>query len=826
MTSAKLQTVPAARSASRQIELRGVRVHNLKQVDLDVPLGSLVVFSGVSGSGKSSLAFDTLFAEGQRRYIESFSAAARQYLERIERPNADRIAHVPPSIAIRTDATSRASTLRTSVASLIEVDASLRRLFARIGHVICPDCQIEVRPQSPADIVQAVAMLPAGARFQICFTPAVDHASNPTDWLARGFSRAISLGKTVSLEGLDPAVVSQIHGLIVDRLVAGKVTDERLAESAETAFREGNGRLFLLIETSQNSDQSEMITIDDRSWLVHRFGRHWECSRCHREFLPPNPRLFEPEFAGGCPACSASPSDPITPTCDTCHGTRVCPAGLAVQVNGKSIADFLQSTIRQAFVLTEATETAVTPTERLQSELIFADIRRRLQTTVDIGSGYLTLLRSAQTLSGGEIRRLMLASAIGSRVTGTLCLVDEPSAGLHSSEIPRIVDALRRLVAHRNSVIVVEHESQIIRAADRVVDIGPGAGPAGGTIVFAGTPDDLCQVEQSATAQALRSEATLLSRTRSRRAATDWLTLESCAKANERDLRRRTLLASPMKFPLGVLCAVSGPGGSGKTTLVLETLAPVLRHRIDSSLAGVDGFAVHGGKSLTEVAIVDASPLTRSSRSNAATWIEIFDEIRDVFAMSSDAKQRGFGPQHFSFNAAQGGRCRSCRGTGILRHDMQFMPDVTLTCPECGGTRYRREILDVKYRGKSIADVLAMSAAEASLFFRNHARLQGRLQVLKQIGLDYLVLGQPTDTLSGGEAQRLRLAAKLTSSRGPTLIVCDEATVGLHPADISRLVACFDELLGIGHSILVIDNSPWLLSAADFVIELPAPPAD
>jgi excinuclease ABC subunit A len=278
-----------------------------------------------------------------------------------------------------------------------------------------------------------------------------------------------------------------------------------------------------------------------------------------------------------------------------------------------------------------------------------------------------------------------------------------------------------------------------------------------------------------------------------------------------------------LKLPLGVLCVVSGPGGSGKTTLIAEVLVPALRKRLDpageSSNLGQYG-SLQGGESLVDVAVVDRAPLTRSSRSNAATWIEVFDEIRDVFALSPEARQRGFGPQHFSFNAAQGGRCRACRGTGVLRHDMHFLPDVTLPCPECGGTRYRREILDVKYRGRSIADVLAMSATEAAVFFRNHPRLQARLQMLKQIGLDYLVLGQPTDTLSGGEAQRLKLAARLTSGRGPTLIVCDEATVGLHPADVTRLIACFDQLLGIGHSIVVIDNSPELISAADHVIEV------
>jgi excinuclease ABC subunit A len=321
--------------------------------------------------------------------------------------------------------------------------------------------------------------------------------------------------------------------------------------------------------------------------------------------------------------------------------------------------------------------------------------------------------------------------------------------------------------------------------------------------------------EDSATAKVLRTSEGSSAVAHVPRSPSDWITLKQVNYRNLQDLT--------VRIPLGVLCVIAGPGGSGKSSLLQDILVPLIRHRLDPTAKALDPArcrGLEGGESITELAVVDRTPLTRSSRSNAATWIDVFDDIREVFAMSSEAKQRGFGPQHFSFNAAQGGRCRACRGTGVFRHDMQFLPDVTLTCPECGGTRYRREILDVKYRGRSIADVLAMSATEAATFFRNHSRLQSRLQMLKQIGLDYLVLGQPTDTLSGGEAQRLKLAARLTTGRGPTLIVCDEATVGLHPLDVERLADCFDELLAIGHSIVVIDNSPDLIRRADHVIEL------
>ena len=810
------------RPAVRMMELRGVRVHNLRQVDLDIPLGKLVVLSGVSGSGKSSLAFDTIFAEGQRRYIESFSASARQYLERIERPNADRIAHVPPAIAIRSESSSRELSPLTTVASLSEVDVALRRLFARVGHVICPTCQCEVRPHSVPAVIREIEQLPPGIRLQFCFSPSSDDDHQlPAAWLARGFTRAIISGELLPLDQLAADVRLNDAWIVADRLVSGKATSERLADAAELAFREGNGRFVVLVECAASEPADPLGSthrIDGRTWTVHRFSRHWECTTCHSQFLPPEQRLFEPHFRGGCPAAvHGNRNQSLLASgeeCPQCRGTLLCPEALAVRVGGRNFADMLKLTVAEAIKIFEDLPQSISASEQSLSQLARDEIRRRLQLMVELSLGHLRLQRSARSLSSGQIRRLLLAAACGSRITGTLCIIDEPSAGLDPSEVPSLIQTLRQLVLQRNSVIVVDHDPQLIRAADHVVDLGPGAGPQGGNVVFAGNPDQLALVEDSATARALRIETDRPVNVRVPRKPTDWLDLNQIHFRNLHDLR--------VKIPLGVLCVISGPGGSGKTSLLSGVLVPAVRYRLNptTDAVGRDCCEISGGESITELSVVDRTPLTRSSRSNAATWIEVFDDIRDVFAMSAEAKQRGFGPQHFSFNAAQGGRCRACRGTGVLRHDMQFLPDVTLTCPECGGTRYRREILDVKYRGRSIADVLAMSAAEAATFFRNHQRLQGRLQMLKQIGLEYLVLGQPTDTLSGGEAQRLKLAAKLTSGKGPTLIVCDEATVGLHPADVTRLAGCFDELLAIGHSIVVIDNSPELLNAADYIIEL------
>ncbi len=890
--------------ATRCIELRGVRVHNLQAIDLDIPLGQLVVLSGVSGSGKSSLAFDTLFAEGQRRYIESFSATARQYLERIERPTADRIAHVPPAIAIRSDIRRARSSSQTNVAALTEIDESLRRLFARIGRVLCPACNLDVRSHSAEDVVRAASTLADGTRFQLCFPAEEESAEERSTWQARGFTRAIRGERSLTVEELcresELGARSRCEGdarrddiwLVADRLVAGKVSLERLTESAETAFRESAGRCLLLVAQHESASGplrgvttgvgegfahqivgwavpttvadelvgtahptscetpylvakavTETRVIEGRAWSVQRFSRRWDCGGCQREFLPPDPRLFLVDGAGGCEVCRER--DASSARCLICLDSRLRGEALAVRVAGSNFADMLALTARAAAARLEWIETQLDEGERSRTVLIRADLTERLRLVCDLGLDHLTLNRSAATLSGGVTRRLLLAAALGSRVTGTLCVIDEPSAGLHPDELPLVIRALRQLQSLRNSLIVVDHAPEIVLAADHVIDLGPGAGPAGGSVVFAGTPSELSQIETSVTGRVLRERTMFKSgagitvvadaasvssdagsiRHEGTRKPADWLTLTNVRHRHwSEDSRVASALSGQtLRVPLNVLCVITGRGGSGKTSLIVETLVPAVCRRLGQACAVTfpgECDSLTGGETLVEAALVDQSPLTRSSRSNAATWIDVFDEIREVFALTGEAKQRGFGPQHFSFNAAQGGRCRACRGTGTLRHDMQFLPDVSLTCPECAGTRYRREILEIKYRGRTIADVLAMSAAEAATFFRNHPKLQGRLHLLKQLGLDYVVLGQPTDTLSGGEAQRLKLASRLTTSRGPTLIVCDEPTVGLHPADVSRLLACFHELLAIGHSVVVIDNSVELRRAADHLIDL------
>ena len=798
------------------MELRGVRVHNLKNLDLDIPLNCLVVVSGVSGSGKSSLAFDTLFAEGQRRYIESFSVSARQHLERIDRPDADRISHIPPAISVRSERNRRnRNDSRSTTASVADLLDGLRLLFTRIGRIFCPKCRTEVRSRTSSDVVHTVQTLPMGTRCQLGFV-----ARRPTEsvdpvalWRARGFSRAIWKGTTHDLGTKPNWPTAEDVWLIVDRMVVGKTSPERIAESADVAFSEGGGRCGLWIEAGDSPPEAAHI-VDGRHWLRTLFNRSLVCTTCHQEFLPVEPRLLSHFASGACLACGGTGRNSKNAldglTCVACLGTRFRDEARAVLLANQSIADLCAQTPPKVLVMLEELVATLTPGELQLTELVRADVQHRLRVVCELGLGYLTLDRAADTLSGGEARRLMLAALLGSRINGTLVVVDEPSAGLSSAELPQVIEALRRIQGLRNSVIAVDHSPIVVSSADYVIELGPGAGPSGGRIVYQGSPATRIEPSSDQQANPCQQRAPASQSPR-------WIELTNVHHHNLRDFQTR--------FLCGGLNVVAGPSGSGKTSLVTQVLFPTFCQRLRLSctpeLPSRGTCDLAGGEGIVDAILIDQSPLAKSSRSNPATWLEVFDEIRQTFAATQDAKQRGFTAQHFSFNSAAGGRCRSCQGTGHLKHDMQFLPDVTLDCPECRGTRYRREILDVKYRGRSIADVLAMSVSEAAVFFRSQARVQYRFQLLKQIGLDYLVLGQPSETLSGGEAQRLKLAARLgMPNRGPCLIVCDEPTTGLHPTDVGRLISCFQELIANGHTLVLADNSSELLAVADCWIDL------
>ena len=806
------------------MELRGVRVHNLNNLNLDIPLNQLVVLTGVSGSGKSSLAFDTLFLEGQRRYIESFSTAARRQLERIERPNADRVAHVPVAIAIRSDRfRGSRPDARSTVGSLGELLDGLRLIFARLGRIDCPGCGRRIESRSADDLVKAVAGLPEGTRCQIVFDaitkPKTDVVST---WLARGFSRAIWNGTTHDLSSKPNWPTKCETWLVADRFVKGKTTDSRILESAEVALREGEGHCRLMTESPEANQ--ETIIVDNRHWNFERFSRRLECFACQRTFLSPDVRLFNHSSSGACPDChgtgKSSDGDQSSPPCRACDGTRLRPEALVVAIEGRSFADIARGNPLTVLNFLRELDQALLPTDRKLVEFAKADLEQRLSVVRDLGLDYLTLDRAADSLSGGEIRRLMLAALIGSRVTGTLVVVDEPSDGLAPAEVPAVIRALRRVQSLRNSVVVVDHSPLVVQAADYVIELGPGAGPAGGSIIYQGPPTE---AEPSASHQGHSTQSEKTTSTEWQRQSRDPANTKSSKAIRLNDVEHHNLRGYAVEFPLNQLCVVTGPSGSGKTSLVTQVLYPAVCRQLGVAchVSPVGTGEISGAEDFVEVVLVDQSPLAKSSRSNPATWLDVFDEIRQTFATTSEAKQRGFTARHFSFNSSAGGRCRSCLGTGVLKHDMQFLPDLTLPCPECHGTRYRKEIIEVKYRNRTIADILAMSVSEAANFFRSQPRIQNRFRMLEQIGLDYLVLGQPSETLSGGESQRLKLASRLiTPSRGHCLILCDEPTTGLHPSDVGRLVTCFRELIANGHTIILADNSPELLAAADFVVEL------
>ncbi len=919
-------------SAERPIRIRGLRVHNLKGIDLDLPRGKLVVVSGVSGSGKSSLAFDTLFAEGQRRYIETFSAYTRQFLERIDRPDADSIDNIPPAIAIRQRTTSRNS--RSTVGSITEVNDFLRLLFAKTGRVMCPGCSQEVRSDTPQSVVAALASLKDGAEFVVCFPlPAVARSklrASAESLRADGFVRVAAGPRVFNLndEPLEAAPPGEPLRAIVDRLVAGRATPERLLDSVETAFAKGNGLCDVLVKAesgesraegqkrkgiaSHEQTESERLAGSRLSTLGStplRFSRRWRCESCDRDFPEPEPRLYNSNNPlGACPECKGFGDvidvdmDRVVPdkqkslrdgaiepwntpayshelvellalsgdynipvdvpysqlstrhlklirqgvpelkfgglrgffnwlerkkykmhvrvflsrwrsyrTCPACEGRRIRDVALATRVGGKNIAEVLALEVRDAARFVGGLE--LSGHERAIAKVMLEQISRRLAYVDAVGVGYLTLNRPARTLSAGEAQRVALTKALGTGLVNTLYVLDEPSIGLHERDTKRLIEIVQALRDSRNSVVVVEHDDSFLRAADHLIDMGPGAGDSGGRVVFQGPLTELGSANNSVTADFLAGRRRIHVPATRRPATHGWIKL--------RGARGNNLKSIDVDFPLGVFCVVTGVSGSGKSTLVEQTLYPALSQRLNrGGPKPAEHDELSGGGQIGDVVMVDQSPIGRTSRSNPATYVKAFDEIRRAFAESTDARVRNYGPGHFSFNV-EGGRCTACQGQGVQVIDMQFLADVSVTCPECGGLRFRKEVLDVKYRGKNIANVLNLSVVEAVSFFRGRTKIIDGLTPLVSVGLDYLRLGQPADTLSGGEAQRLKLAGQLASTaRARTLLLLDEPTTGLHVADIVRLLDCFDALLAVGHSLIVVEHNLELIKCADWVIDL------
>ncbi len=901
------------------IRIQGARVHNLKNVTLEVPRDRLVVFTGLSGSGKSSLAFDTIYAEGQRRYVESLSAYARQFLGQMDKPDVDFIEGLSPAISIDQKTASRNP--RSTVGTVTEVHDYLRLLFARVGVAHCPSCDRVVTRQTPQQIVDLVLARPAGQRFLVLATVVEgrkgEYSTLLDDLASQGFSRVRVDGVVHELAEREEIALARYEqhtiSVVLDRLTVAARNRQRLTESVETALRLTKGVLTVVFVEGEHEEEVA-------------FSERLACTHCGLSFRELEPRDFSFNSPyGACPACSGlgtrfevdpervvpDPSKSLaggalapwsgmrfkyfdrlleavataggfstaTPwrrlrardremvlhgsdqpvsvryrgrgshqrtfettfagivewlerkrseadgdwsreqieqymrevECPSCRGRRLRPEVLAVRLGERSIAEVSELTIDEA--LEYFAGLGLAEREAQIAREVVKEIRERLRFLVDVGLDYLTLSRASATLSGGEAQRIRLASQIGSRLVGVLYVLDEPSIGLHQRDNHRLIATLERLRDLGNSVIVVEHDEETIRAADYVVDIGPGAGEHGGQIVFAGTCDDLVASADSLTGDYLAGRRRIEVPSQRRVGDGNRVRIRGARANNLRDLT--------VEVPLGTFTAVTGVSGSGKSTLINGILLQSLEHTLNGARTealaheGIDGV-----EHLDKVVAVDQQPIGRTPRSNPATYTGVFDKIRRLFADTTEAKVRGYQPGRFSFNV-KGGRCEACAGDGTLRIEMHFLPDVYVTCEVCHGTRYNRETLEILYRGRTIADVLAMPVDEACAFFARQPAILRQIQTLADVGLGYVRLGQPAPTLSGGEAQRVKLATELARRpTGHTLYVLDEPTTGLHFDDVHRLLTVLHRLVDQGNTVVVIEHNLDVIKTADWIIDL------
>ncbi|MDK2930962.1 MAG: excinuclease subunit [Bacillota bacterium] len=907
--------------SKHQIIVRGARQHNLKNIDLEIPRDRLVVITGLSGSGKSSLAFDTIYAEGQRRYVESLSAYARQFLGQMDKPDVDYIEGLSPAIAI--DQKSGSRNPRSTVGTVTEIYDYLRLLFARIGKPHCPKCGKPITQQTVQQIVDQVMTLGEGTRVQV-LAPVIrgkkgEHKKVIEDIRREGFVRVRVNGE---VHGVDEDISLErykIHTIevVVDRLVIRPGIENRLADSLELAMRRGEGVAIVNVVGGENGED-----------LV--FSEKFACPDCGVSFEELAPRMFSFNSPyGACPECAGlgtkeeidpelvldldrsiveggivpwerswqgtrsdyfanrvmavckrfgiDPSVPIgrlpeeqqrillygagrerfryqyhnfagelvwhesyyegvvpylerryreahseaareeieqfvtARPCPACRGARLKPESLAVKVGGKSIMEVTAMSCSEAREFFE--KLSLTEREATIAKQILKEIRERLGFLVNVGLDYLTLDRAAGTLAGGEAQRIRLATQIGSSLVGVLYILDEPSIGLHQRDNKRLVDTLKRLRDLGNTVLVVEHDEETIRAADHIIDIGPGAGAEGGYVVASGTIDDIIACENSITGQYLAGKRRILVPPRRRSPNGKSLLIKGAREHNLKNI--------DVEIPLGVFVCVTGVSGSGKSTLINEILHRKLAHELNRAAVKPGAHdAVLGIEHLDRVIDVDQSPIGRTPRSNPATYTGTFDLIRETFALTPEAKVRGYSPGRFSFNV-KGGRCEACKGDGIIKIEMHFLPDVYVPCEVCRGKRYNRETLEIKYRGKSIADVLDMRVDEALEFFKNLPRIRRKLETLNDVGLGYIKLGQPATTLSGGEAQRVKLATELSRrSNGRTLYILDEPTTGLHFADIEKLLNVLGRLVDTGDTVIVIEHNLDVIKTADYIIDL------
>jgi excinuclease ABC subunit A len=851
--------------SSETIRIRGAREHNLKSIDLEIPREKLVVITGVSGSGKSSLAFDTIYAEGQRRYVESLSAYARQFLEQMDKPDVDLIEGLSPAISIEQKTTSKNP--RSTVATVTEIYDYLRVLYARVGRPHCYSCRKPITSQTVTQIVDQVLALPAGTRIQV-LGPVVrgrkgEYRQIFAQMRKEGFVRVRVNGKLRELDEPIELDKNKKHTIevVVDRLVVTPEVPRRLADSLETALKLADG-----IVTVNLPDQVKDLTFSERM----------ACIQCGVSYPEISPRIFSFNNPhGACPACDGlgtkldgSPGAldsslrnlgeeffgaslgsldrrykdtqssrvreeiesyverlaSVRP-CPECQGARLRKESLAIRVGGLNIAELTRKSVKDAAVfftalagsasggLTANGDLALTEKEREIARRILKEIRERLGFLINVGLDYLTLDRTAATLAGGEGQRIRLATQIGSSLVGVLYILDEPSIGLHQRDNVRLLNTLKRLRDLGNTVLVVEHDEETIRFADYVIDLGPGAGTSGGRVVAVGTPADIMATRQSLTGRYLAGELSIPVPRVRRPHTGQTLTVVGAREHNLKNI--------DVEIPLGLFTCVTGVSGSGKSTLLTD----ILRKALDARLYGGrerpgDHDKILGVEQIDKVIDIDQAPIGRTPRSNPATYTGVFSLIRDLYALTPEARMRGYRPGRFSFNV-KGGRCEACQGDGLIQIEMHFLPDVYVTCDVCKGKRYNRETLEIKYKGASIADVLNMTVEEALRFFENVPRIKEKLQTLYDVGLGYIKLGQSATTLSGGEAQRVKLSRELSRrSTGRTLYILDEPTTGLHFADIQQLLDVLHRLRDAGNTVLVIEHNLDVIKTADYVIDL------
>jgi excinuclease ABC subunit A len=934
---------------TESIVVRGARVHNLKNIDFEVPHNSLTVVTGVSGSGKSSLAFDTIYAEGQRRYVESLSAYARQFLERIEKPDVDLIDGIAPAVAIRQKNTTRNP--RSTVATATEIYDYLRLLFARVGRTYCANCGREVKKDTVDEVADTILALDPDTRLQVFFplqraTPApkeppakVSRSKTKKaaealpdalktrlfDLRKAGFNRLYQDGEVFEFstpESLLDLDFDQPVFVLVDRLVVSAESRTRVVDAIETAYRESGEVIFEIPRSEDDAGGGGGA----RATQTLRFSQRFECKHCNIRYEEPEPRLFSFNNPyGACPKCQGFGNtidfdlDLVIPDksktlaegaiepwtkpkyrplfidlkryakqagvpldiawddlqeehrnlilngdgkflgvrgffnhlerkkyklhvrvflsryrgysqCSACNGSRLRLEARQVKVNGRNICEICSLTVEDSLKFFSQLE--LSPEQSEIADKLLQEIRERLRFLNDVGLEYLTLDRLSSTLSGGEAQRIQLATSLGSRLVGTLYVLDEPSIGLHPRDTHRLIKILEDLRNLGNTILVVEHDPDIMRAADRILDLGPGAGENGGQLVSAGTYDEILHDPASLTGRYLSEDLRILSPVVRRKPGAQQITV--------RGVRANNLKNVDISIPLGMIVAITGVSGSGKSTLLHHVLYRALAQAKHGSSTGSSGPAaswesLSGDQFIDDVVLVDQSPIGRTPRSNPVTYIKAFDAIRELFASLPESKKRGLTAGHFSFNVP-GGRCETCQGDGTVTVEMQFLADVELICEECKGTRYKPQVLEVRYRGKNIHEVLNLTVKEGLKFFAEAPKVSEKLRPLEEVGLGYLRLGQSATTLSGGEAQRMKLAAHLQPAarelgrsqnngigarpKQRLLYIFDEPTTGLHFDDVSKLLAAFRRLIDAGGSIVVIEHNLEVIKTADWVIDL------